>query len=117
MPRFFERGNQMVEPLEGDRIELLGVVTRVVEQAAIGPVRGVEIAQPHQVDARAGQAIGKLRRRPRPRGNAAGGKRQTPKNRARSLPSNVRCPSLTVTDPRARPAPAAETRRRARSWP
>ncbi len=50
-------GDQVVQPLDGDRVKLLGVVPRVVEQAPVRPVRGIEIAQPHQVDTRSSQPV------------------------------------------------------------
>ena len=41
-------------------VEGLGVVASVVEEAAVGPDGRVEIAQPDEVDARAGQPVGQL---------------------------------------------------------
>ena len=58
MPRALSAAIRWSSLLERDRVELLGVVAGVVEEAAVGPERRVEVAQPDQVDARAGQAVG-----------------------------------------------------------
>src|SRR5271157_1477633 len=52
--------DQVVELLEGQGVEGIGVVASVVEEAAVGPDGRVEIAQPDEVDARAGQPVGQL---------------------------------------------------------
>ena len=57
-PPRLEGGDQVVEPPQGLRVERLGVVAGVVEQAAVGAERRVEVAEPDEVDARPRQAVG-----------------------------------------------------------
>ena len=57
-PPRLERGDQVIEPGQRLGVEGLGVVARVVEQAATRAQRHVEIAQPDQVDAGSGQPVG-----------------------------------------------------------
>ena len=53
-----QRRDQVVELRQGDRVERLGIVAAVIEEATIGAERRIEIAEPDQVDARPCQAIG-----------------------------------------------------------
>ena len=66
-------GDQVVEPGQGVGVERLGVVAGVVEEAPAGAERGVEVAEPDEVHARAGQAVGQG---VGPAGVREGGRRQ-----------------------------------------